>query len=218
MDKSRRTFILCILTISTIVPYATTILLMRSEYTIYVIVINVVCIFFLIGSYLVYAIMETNGKSKFIILILIPSLVIMFITGYRTILDISNSAYFVILGKNSYTKLLNDVRLLEFERIIAPNDKKYIRINNFEYGNDSIQTQLKITDTQLGSILDLMNNSGIFSIHKHNGVIYFVNGGFIDSESGYAFSESGERPVTNHAGSVFTWQKVEDNWYFWYAD
>jgi hypothetical protein len=40
----------------------------------------------------------------------------------------------------------------------------------------------------------------------------------IDSESGYAYTEINTIPVRNHTGRVFTWQKVDENWYYWYAD
>jgi len=121
--------------------------------------------------------------------------------------------------KDDYSKMHSITENEKVRSLHLSRDRSLLKVNEVRiFDKDSIEIISGI-DLKTFNILDsLMLKNGVFGITKKEVTVYFTSGGFIDSESGYAFTKEDEKPIKNHAGSVLTWQKVDINWYYWYAD
>ncbi len=121
--------------------------------------------------------------------------------------------------KDDYSKMHSITENEKVRSLHLSRDRSLLKVNEVRiFDKDSIEIISGI-DLKTFNILDsLMFKNEVSGITKKEDKIYFTSGGFIDSESGYAYTEKDEKPVKNHAGSVLTWQKVDNNWYYWYAD
>lgn len=218
MNKPQRKFIISLLSICTILPFAVTVIYLNSEYVTYVILLNIICFVLIVISYFIYIVKENNIYFRTSVLLIVPVIITLYFVSHTNILEISNKINFLLISKSKHISLLNEIKDCNYNNITVLRNRKYVRVDKYEYGNDSILLKLKIPVEKLNNIITKMESSGIIKINKHDEIIYFTSGGFIDSESGYAYSETNTNPVRNHAGSVFTWQKVDENWYYWYAD
>jgi hypothetical protein len=102
----------------------------------------------------------------------------MFFVFYGSILEQANKINFLLLSKSKHVSLLNDLKEYNFKQIVVSRNRENVRVDNYKYGNDSIQSQLKIPIENFDIIIDKMESCGIYYINKYDGIIYFTSGGF----------------------------------------
>jgi hypothetical protein len=219
MNSIQRKIMLGIIFTALFLPFIGVLFFVRSDYTFELIFLTLVCFGILLVTFIIYLIWEDKIKYKRAVLITVPVIIIIFFAGYGVILEIANQIDFNLIRKNDYITLLDALKEENFKEIYVSRSRDVTRVNEFKYnGEDSVLQKVNISRSKLDLITSKMHEYKIYSITKDNNMIYFTSGGFIDSESGYVYTQSNERPARNHAGKVLTWQRVNDNWYYWYAD
>jgi hypothetical protein len=66
--------------------------------------------------------------------------------------------------------------------------------------------------------LDKIKLDGFISIYKEDDeIIIFTIGGLLDNCEGIIYSKKNINPGQTNCGRIVEWQKLENNWYFWYS-
>lgn len=212
-----RIYIGLIHVVTGIIPFVTSIIWNNDNDIFKLAITNVLCCIILIITSTILIVLTKEYKIKFIFVSSTFVGFFVFLIFHLNVANVSNFYQFQI-DKSKYFFLHSLVKDEKFKTIFVSRDQSIIRIDNIEFKRTDTLSHTNISNEKLEIIASKMNENKIIYIHKDNEIVYITNGGFIDSESGYAYCESNARPLNNQAGTILKWSMVDFNWYYWFAD
>ena len=114
------------------------------------------------------------------------------------LISIGNLILFVSL----YGQLLNLSNYIFYQR-------KKSQLKEFVARHNTSLDKTQVDNIQL---------DGFISIEKEdNEIIVFTISGMLDNCEGIIYSKKNINPGHTNCGRIVEWQRLEDNWYFWYS-
>ena len=140
---------------------------------------------------------------------------------------------FVILRKDKLDKLAHEIKEYSKIKQMSDGQRFWKSINNIsieskikdttsneffgpKYFLDDILAKENVEKNKYEDFRQQLISIGFIEFETlEDGSLSFTIDGMLDNCEGYAYSTTGENPVSNNCGVIIFWKKVADNWYVW---
>jgi hypothetical protein len=210
--------IISVIGISLAAPFVFTVFFLRTADFFLGLIINLGSFMLLVTFNVAYFLIEKVKGERLKVTIISLGVVIFFFLTYGVQIETANYLYFKF-KESSMNDLVNEIRTFGKISSMTNMERNYKEINGeyVVFYKEYINYH-NIDTNRFEDIRKQLVELGVIRFELKYRKIYFVTGGFIDSESGYVYSDDGTPPLKYEGGGVFDCQKVAENWYYFYED
>lgn len=231
MKKNISNILIGLILLGLMIPFLVTIFYSRTSDLFTGLFIDIAVLGAIFFLYNVYFFVEKRKNYKRNLIIAIGSTVLLFFLTYGFQLDAANYVFYK-QREESLNQFALEIK--KYGKIREMTDGKRSRktINDslYEFTEKEVLNQyspvvylykdllekLKVDEQVHIKFRDKLTENDFMSFETFkDGTISFTIGGMLDNCYGFAYSETGEQPMSNGCGRIIRWEKVQGNWYRW---